>query len=232
MRHNIVISCEHASNRVPADLKHLFKHSRHLLDSHRGYDAGALDLAGHLARRLKAPLCVFKISRLVIDANRSQSHPRLFSVCMATATEAQKNRLLKQQYGPYREGLHARIGTMTGESCPVVHIAVHTFTPVLQGKQRTADMGLLYDPSRSTERCLAASWRTLLLAQDNNLRIRRNSPYKGTSDGITSWLRTFYPDRHYAGIELEINQLLFRQGPSQWAGTKQILAETARELFS
>ena len=34
----------------------------------------------------------------------------------------------------------------------VLHVAVHSFTPVLHGERRNADVGLLYDPARPRER--------------------------------------------------------------------------------
>ena len=36
--------------------------------------------------------------------------------------------------------------------------------------------------------------------------MRRNYPYRGTSDGLTRYLRKRYADRDYCGIELEVNQ--------------------------
>jgi hypothetical protein len=36
--------------------------------------------------------------------------------------------------------------------------------------------------------------------------IEFNKPYLGIDDGLTTYLRTVYPDSHYAGIEIEINQ--------------------------
>jgi hypothetical protein len=37
-------------------------------------------------------------------------------------------------------------------------------------------------------------------------RIKRNTPYRGTSDGLATALRKKFGTRHYAGIEIEINQ--------------------------
>ena len=41
MSYLLVLSCEHAHNRVPARYRHLF--DAELLESHRGYDLGALE---------------------------------------------------------------------------------------------------------------------------------------------------------------------------------------------
>ena len=52
----VLLTCEHGGNRVPAEFARLFRGKRNLLDSHRGYDPGALELARTCARRLKVPL--------------------------------------------------------------------------------------------------------------------------------------------------------------------------------
>jgi hypothetical protein len=38
------------------------------------------------------------------------------------------------------------------------------------------------------------------------MSIEFNKPYLGIDDGLTTYLRTIYPDSRYAGIEIEINQ--------------------------
>ncbi len=37
----------------------------------------------------------------------------------------------------------------------IIHISVHSFTPVLKNKIRNADIGILYNPKRSIEKNLA-----------------------------------------------------------------------------
>src|SRR5690606_9080611 len=75
----LVLSCEHGGNRVPPRYKDRFKDAEKLLESHRGYDLGALAVARRMAAALGAPLFYSRVSRLVVDLNRSQHHPRLFS---------------------------------------------------------------------------------------------------------------------------------------------------------
>ena len=40
----LVISCEHGGNDIPKDFQKYFLNQQSLLESHRGYDAGTLDL--------------------------------------------------------------------------------------------------------------------------------------------------------------------------------------------
>jgi len=98
----------------------------------------------------------------------------------------------------------------------VIHIAAHSFTPVLDGVARTADVGLLYDPARAGEVHLCARWQAALAALAPQLRTRRNYPYRGKSDGLCSWLRRRFDERAYVGIELEVNQKHVFRGGASW----------------
>ena len=77
----VVVTCEHAGNELPSEWAHLFDspEARVALESHRGWDIGALDMPGMIARRLSAPLLAWPVSRLLIDSNRSLDAPDLFS---------------------------------------------------------------------------------------------------------------------------------------------------------
>ena len=58
-----VITCEHGGNRIPAPYRDLFHARQTLLDSHRGYDPGALIMARVLATAFAAPLVASTVSR-------------------------------------------------------------------------------------------------------------------------------------------------------------------------
>ena len=75
----VVITCEHGGNRIPKQFTGTFRNSRELLESHRGHDPGAIDLARKLSQGLKVPLYFSTISRLLIDLNRSPHNPHRFS---------------------------------------------------------------------------------------------------------------------------------------------------------
>ncbi len=55
-------------------------------------------------------------------------------------------------------------------------------------------------------------------AQDasTDLKVRRNYPYTGKSDGFTAYLRRRFPADVYVGIELEINQKHVSNQRRQW----------------
>lgn len=94
----------------------------------------------------------------------------------------------------------------------VIHLAAHSFTPELDGKVRKMDIGLLYDPSRRTEKTLASAWRKELRQTLPRVRVQLNAPYRGISDGLPTALRRKF-DEHYLGFEVEFNQALLKHGP-------------------
>jgi predicted N-formylglutamate amidohydrolase len=228
----LIITCEHGGNRIPADLAAAFGPMRGLLATHRGWDPGALELARLMARRLRAPLFHSTISRLVVDLNRSERHPRIFSRATRALPADDRERLLQELYRPFRAEVAAAIQRDLSRAGKVVHISVHSFTPILAGTRRNADIGLLYDPGRRAERDLAAAWRTALSEKEPALRIRMNYPYRGTSDGHTTSLRgRFQPDR-YSGIELEVNQAIVRAGGKKWRSIQSAIIESLADALA
>jgi predicted N-formylglutamate amidohydrolase len=96
-------------------------------------------------------------------------------------------------------------------------VAVHSFTPVLRGAVRDYGIGILYDPRRRRERALALAWQRQLRAALPGVGVRRNAPYRGDADGLTTALRRERPPRRYLGIELELNQQLIASDPERRA---------------
>jgi predicted N-formylglutamate amidohydrolase len=211
-----IFSCEHGGNRIPRQYRQLFKGQTRVLESHRGWDRGALQLARRCARDCHAPLYYSEISRLLIDLNRSPHHRALFSGITRQMDACAKHKVCDEHYFPYRERVESAIrGRQPG---PVIHLSFHSFTPALNGVARNADIGLLYDPARPRELTFCRRLQTLLRQAFPDLAIRRNYPYRGTADGFTRYLRARFAARTYLGIELEINQQHVRPGSRYWQG--------------
>jgi len=204
----VIVSAEHGGARVPSEVRARFESAaaRRALASHRGWDPGSAELARALARALGVRALVATTSRLVCDANRSRGHRALFSRFTRDLPPAARARLLERWWAPQRDAVEAAVANGAAGGVPVVHLAVHSFTPVLDGERRPMDVAWLYDPSRSGERAFVAAWRSALHARRDDLVLARNRPYRGTADGLTTHLRRRFDDRVYAGIELEVNQ--------------------------
>lgn len=177
------------------------------------------------------------VTRLLVDLNRSPSNPACFSEWTRGLPREEREALLREFHEPHRravedwirEALAAMLGRAsrggsaglaaegggTSErgasgverAAGVLHIGVHTFTPVLNGRERDLDVGLLYDPDRAGEKGFAARWKAALEEVLPDLRIGRNRPYRGDADGLTTALRSVFP-QSYLGVEIEIGQAL------------------------
>jgi predicted N-formylglutamate amidohydrolase len=202
-----------------------------LLASHRGWDPGALALARDLAHALEAPLFYATVSRLVIDLNRSIGHPKLYGPAIRDLPPTERRQILARHYLPYRRRVEAHIRQTVSEGWRVVHISSHSFTPVLDGEERNADVGLLYDPARPGEADLARRWQDQLKTLSPGLRVRRNYPYTGTSDGFTAYLRRHFRLADYVGIELEVNQQHVLDGGRPWRSLRAMLVATLQQAL-
>lgn len=207
-----VVTCEHGGARVPAAYRPLFLGADDVLASHRGWDPGSAPLARTLADALGAPLHLATLTRLLVDLNRSAHNPRVFSELTRALPRARRRELLETHHAPHREAVDRTVARLSVAGVPVIHLAVHTFTPVLDGKVRGADVALLYDPARPSERDFCTRWVGALARLLPDLAVRRNQPYRGATDGLTTWLRSRHPDGGYLGVEIEVNQRLLNGG--------------------
>jgi len=228
----LLLSCEHATNHVPASYRKLFQNANEILQSHRGWDLGTLELGIRLSRDLGTPLHAGEVSRLLVELNRSADHPRLYSEYSKLLPDEERSQLVTDYWKPYRTSIARDIESLTSRGANVLHLSLHSFTPVMDGRQRDVDIGLLFDPARKSEVEFSTGWIETLKTSLPDLKIRRNSPYRGTSDGLTTSLRKEMPDKSYAGIELEISQR-FPLGPRrEWVNLQRRLVDSIRNLTS
>ncbi|MDT8449921.1 MAG: N-formylglutamate amidohydrolase [Wenzhouxiangellaceae bacterium] len=211
-----LITAEHAGNRVPGRWRTLFDGRRSLLDGHRGWDPGSGELARALAEALQAPLLEGRITRLLVDLNRSADHPRRFPEFTRALPAEDRAALVRDYWRPHWTRYRNYLDTLAGR---IVHIACHSFTPVLDGKTRSTDIGLLYDPSRPIEAAFCRRLGGRLRTAFPDLIVHMNQPYRGVSNGLGQQHRRDYPDTRLITFELEINQrLLAAPGASGLAG--------------
>ncbi|GGG54089.1 N-formylglutamate amidohydrolase [Bizionia arctica] len=200
----LVLTCEHGGHDIPKIYDPLFTNQQAILETHRGYDLGALDLFHYLK-----PLSDFSISsttsRLLIELNRSLHHSKLFSEFSKTLSKEEKKQLIESYYLVYRNKVENQIKEFINTGETVLHLSVHSFTPVLNDEVRDADIGLLFDSRKTLEKQFCKIFKENLNNLKSGYRLRFNYPYLGKADGFTTYLRKQIPE-NYLGIELEINQ--------------------------
>ncbi len=223
----LIITCEHASAHVPAEFAAAFAASGDVLSTHRAWDPGAMEAALAWGAYAKSPVFLGQVTRLICDLNRSVGNRALWSSWTKTLPFSEKQAILSRWHHPYRQAAEQAVAQRIRQGTPVLHISVHSFTPVLNGTVRAFDLGLLYDPGRAREKALALEACRVLAEKSRAfcpldaenpscapkaLRVRRNAPYRGVSDSFTCFFRKRYPDAWYMGFEIEFNQALLRHG--------------------
>ena len=229
----LILSCEHGGNKIPREWRHLFGEVGSELHTHRGLDIGALDAARAFSRGTKAPLFYSKNTRLLVDLNRELRSPAAFSEFTKSLPAVQRDKLVTKYWKPHRDRIEGWVGEQLAEGAPVVHLAIHSFTPVFDGTHRPTDIGLLYDPARAREKDFCARWRRELMAADakNEFLVHCNAPYRGVSDSLPTTLRKRLPPSKYLGLELELNQKFAEDGGAPWARLKRAVSSTLKAVL-
>lgn len=226
----LLLTCEHGGNKVPLSYRPLFREHEEVLETHRGYDIGALEL--FTTMKSVADVSFFsETSRLLVELNRSVHHAKVFSEFSQVLGPVEKERLLAKHYTPYREEVEQMVADFVSAGRRILHVAVHTFTPELDGEERKADIGLLYDPKRPHEQAYCKEWKSALNNADKTLMVRFNYPYLGISDGFPTYLRRKFGPDDYVGIELEVNQKFALEGGERWQQLQSLLTSTLEELL-
>ena len=227
----LIITCEHAGNEVPPAYAAHFVGHEALLETHRGWDKGALQLGQEMADATGAPFFFSTTTRLLADLNRSIGHPDLHSEATRALPRTTRDAIVALHYRPHRDAVESAVDQAIARGAQVIHLASHSFTPVMNGVVRTADVAWLYDSRRATERDFAMGWQSNLSALSPQLRLRRNYPYQGKGDGLTALLRQRHPPESYIGIELEVNQRFVEQGGAAWPALRAVVIRSLQQAL-
>jgi len=210
-----VVTCDHASNRVPDCTNGgCLGLPAHDMSRHIAYDVGAAGVTRALAQYLDSPAVLSNFSRLVIDPNRGEDDPTLLmKLYDGTLIPANRHadgteigRRLNAFHRPYHDALTA---VLAARSRPVI-LSVHSFTPQLAGRPpRPWHIGIL----SASDRRLADP--TLArLAQHGDLCVGDNEPYLGELPGDAMDRHALQHDRLH--LLLELRNDLIETEPQQY----------------
>ena len=139
----IVIICDHASNRVPAEYRDLGL-DRNALGRHIAWDIGAAAVSELLAARFGAPAILAGMSRLLIDCNRGFEDPSLVPAT-SDGTEVPGNQGLSQTerqarwerwHQPYHQAIRDAVERKLNAGQQPIVLSIHSMTPVMRGIAR------------------------------------------------------------------------------------------------
>jgi predicted N-formylglutamate amidohydrolase len=120
---------------------------------HLAVDIGAGALTEKLATSLGVTAVLVQYSRLVMDCNRQLRDPSAF-LQFGDGILVPGNRNLHQSdkdlrantlYWPYHEAVDKQVQRLRGMGPVPAFIAIHSFTPVMNGEARPWEMGVLWD---------------------------------------------------------------------------------------
>ena len=227
---DILIICDHASNRIPRHLDSLGL-TGDILTQHVAWDVGAAALTRALAQRLGAPAVLTTASRLVIDCNRAPGH-----VASVPADShgvpvpgnqnlgpTERARRVEELFVPYHARIEAELSAIASRGQRPLLLSIHSFTPVLTGPPRPWHVGALSDRGRSVADFILRALRRL-----DGLVVGDNEPYSGRHpEGYSC--QTHGDARGRLNVLLEIRQdhLAGAAGVAAWAARLAPIITTA-----
>lgn len=213
-----LVTCDHASNRVPDWLGGSLGLPEAEMARHIAWDPGAAGVAVALAERLDSPAILTRFSRLVIDPNRGEDDPtllmRLYDGTIVPgnrrAGAEELERRLERLYRPY----HAAYARLAARRSDTVVLAVHSFTPCLKGRDpRPWHVGVLYShlDERLSQPLIAG------LERLPGLVVGDNEPYSGHLPGDAIDRHALQAGRLNTLVELRQDLIAGARQQEMWA---------------
>jgi predicted N-formylglutamate amidohydrolase len=177
----LVLLCDHASNAIPTPLARLGLRPEQL-DGHIAWDSGAAEVTRILSRRLDAPAVLSGYSRLVIDCNRKPGHETSIPESSdgvvipgnQAVSPADAARRVEAVFHPYHHAVERMIDAVQARGSPPAIIAIHSFTPEMDGVRRPWQVSVLWDRDPRIATPLLAALRAR-----GDLIVGDNQPYSG-----------------------------------------------------
>ena len=209
-----VLLGDHAGRRIPRALAGLGL-APPTLDRHIAWDIGVAGLGRRLSAALGAVFIRQRYSRLVIDCNRDPARPDAMPEVSdgipvpgnAALSEVDRRARIEAIAAPYHARIAAELDARAGR--PTVVVALHSFTPVMQGFARPWRFGVLrLGPTPFSDAVLAE-----LIAAAGAGVVGDNEPYR--MDEVDYTIPRHAIARGLDYLELEVRQDLLAHASGQ-----------------
>lgn len=218
-----LILCDHAGVRVPKSLKGLGI-SKKDLHRHIGWDIGTDMIGRYLAKALDMPAVFARYSRLVVDVNRAPDYRECIvgesdhTVIPAnrSLTALARRQRLKEFYVPYHAEVAHRLDRFALTQRRPVVLAIHSFTPEMDGKKRPWHIAILW---RDQEK-IARDVMRALRANNPGIRVGSNQPYTLKSErypGLTTTRHAVARNLPYILVEFRQDLIDTKAKAEKWA---------------
>ena len=187
---------------------------------HIAWDIGIAALGALLSARLDAIFIHQTYSRLVIDCNRRPGAPTSIPP-VSDGTAIAANAALDAAgaaaraeaiHAPYQAAIAAEIERRRTAGQETILIALHSFTPSMNGIDRPWEVGILHDAGDSR----FARAMLVGFAQDPALTVGDNEPYSMDIIDYTIPHHANPPHLPYAEIEIRQDLLADEAGVAEW----------------
>ena len=224
----ILLVCDHASHRFPKSLGDMgldpFARRCHL-----AIDIGAGALTESLAESLGVTAVLQNYSRLIVDCNRQLMDPGAFleygdGILVPgnrNLHQADKDLRADALYWPYHHAIDEQVQRLRKAGPQPAFIAVHSFTPVLNGESRAWQIGVLWDKDERLRHIFLEGF------SDAGYYVGDNVPYSGKAP------QDFTIDHHaeeiglpHIGIEIRQDLLRNKKGVAQIAQVMHKIIES------
>lgn len=222
-----LITCDHASNRVPCEAGGTLGLSEGEMGRHIAYDIGAAGVTRRLAELLNSPAILSDFSRLVIDPNRGEDDPTLV-MKLYDGTIVPGNRDVgpeetERRLALFHRPYHYAYARLAARRADTVLCAMHSFTPRLMGRApRPWHVGVLYAGDARIARPLLAR-----LSAEPGLCVGDNEPYSGHLPGDAMDRHGLTPGRPHVLIELRHDLIAGEESQHEWAKRLAPILEAA-----
>ncbi len=216
----VILTCDHASNRVPRALSRLGLDDG-VLAQHIGWDIGAAAVTRHLATRLGASAVLAGYSRLVIDCNRDPDDPSSIPAVSDDVAIPGNRGLADDErharrtaiFEPYHRAVARLIDAAMVRHIVPALISVHSFAPSLGGQVRPWHVGILWDGDGRIPTPLLAALR-----DDAALMVGDNEPYSAREPaGYTVRHHALEHGLPHVAIEIRQDEIADAAGAAAWA---------------
>jgi predicted N-formylglutamate amidohydrolase len=228
---SFVITCDHASNFMPAEFGGLNLEAADLL-RHIAWDPGALGVSRAMSRLLGAPLIAGGASRLLIDCNRPLDAVDLIAEKSETTvipgniglSPKQRLNRIERFYDPFHETLDLAIAQKLELFARPGIIAVHSFNPLYKGVSRPWEIGIIHDDE--DEWALAIVDR---LRSKGSMTVGVNEPYS-PKDRVYFTLERHARSRGLPAVMIEIrnDEIAETTDQQRWG---ELLAEIVGDTY-
>lgn len=220
----LLVLCDHAGHALPPPYRGLGMDERDRL-SHLAWDPGAHGVAQALANALRCPAFHGVYSRLLVDLNRAPEASDLIVFendgvrvpGNLEVDDAERERRIALFHRPYHLAIQAHLVALEARGLQPLLIAVHSFTPVFNGRARPWPVGVLWKQG--------SDWlqRVFEGLRAQGLEVGDNEPYDGRA-ALGYTLEHHALPRGLPHVLFEVRQDLLQGPPAQQAWAQRLLA--------